>query len=89
MNQTLTELHNCDAVSLCVSPLRLHSLRLAAAALSCRCLFFFFRAFVKNYGVRTVLWNFILVGLLIVLGALTMDLRRHADGGDHFTALLG
>ena len=88
MNQTLTELPNCDAVSLCVSPLPFHSLRLAVAALSCRWLFVF-RAFVKNYGVRTVLWNFILVGLLIVLGALTMDLRRHADGGDHFTALLG
>ena len=69
----------------------LHSASIPCASLPLRCRVAdcIFRAFVKNYGVRTVLWNFILIGLLIVLGALTVDLRRHADGGDHFTALLG
>jgi len=43
-------------------------------------------AFVKNKGVRTVLWNLVLIGCLFVLGVLTADLRRHADG-DHYGVL--
>jgi len=40
-------------------------------------------SFVKNYGVRTVLWNLILIGMLFILAAFTADLRRHADGDSY------
>lgn len=50
-----------------------------------------FSLVVSNYGVRTVLWNLILVGLLILLGSFTGHVRQHAklggDGEESYTSL--
>jgi hypothetical protein len=43
------------------------------------------QGFVKNYGARSLLWNFVLVGVLLITIAFARDLR----GASGTSAILG